>query len=121
MKRFAMTNSLKDDAEAIRMYDHYHLDVWPEVLEDNRRAGIRRLYIFRSGTRLFMFCESEGVDPTNLEGLAGSPRSREFQELMKSLFEPSSEGSGSAGWTLMSEVTAFETPSDDDTPNASRT
>lgn len=121
MKRFAMTNTLKDEPEAIRMYEEYHLDVWPEVLEDNRRAGIRRLYIYRSGTRLFMFFESDGVDPTNLDGLAGSARSREFQEIMKSLFEPSSEGSGSAGWTLMNEVTAFETPSDDAASNPSRT
>jgi L-rhamnose mutarotase len=110
MNRFAMMNTLRDDPEAIRMYDEYHAAVWPEVLEDNRRAGIQRIYIFRSGTRLFMFCEAEGVDPLRLESLAQSPRSREFQERMKDLFEPSSEGSGSAGWTLMNEVTAFEMP-----------
>lgn len=112
MKRFAMTNTLRNDPEVIRLYDEYHAAVWPEVLEDNKRAGIRRIYIFRAGTRLFMFCESDDVDPESLESLAGSPRSREFQELMKSFFEPTTHGAGSAGWTLMDEVTAFENPSE---------
>jgi L-rhamnose mutarotase len=91
------------------MYEEYHADVWPEVLEDNRRGGIRRNYIFRSGTRLFMFCEADdSVDPAALESLASSTRSNAWQELMNTMFEPTSEGAAGVGWTQMKEIATFE-------------
>jgi L-rhamnose mutarotase len=108
MNRFALTNTLRNDPNVIAKYDESHAAVWPEVLEDNRRAGLRKMYIYRFETRLFMFCESTGVDPERLESLAQSQRSRDWQALMKSLFVPTSEGMGSAGWRPMKEVMAFE-------------
>ncbi len=49
---------LKDDPALIAEYDHWHRNVWPEVLEHLRTQGITRCTMHRTGNRLFMMVES---------------------------------------------------------------
>jgi L-rhamnose mutarotase len=51
---------LKPGAE--EQYEAYHRAVWPEVLQEIRRAGITRYVIFRDGLDLFHFIECENYD-----------------------------------------------------------
>ena len=41
MARYVFTVNLKDDAAAIEAYRRYHREVWPEVIQSLRRAGVQ--------------------------------------------------------------------------------
>ena len=43
-------------------YEQYHREVWPEVLEANRRVGVTKYVIFRDGLDLFHFIECDDYD-----------------------------------------------------------
>ena len=66
MQAFAQALDLVDDPERIAEYDEYHAKVWPEVVAGLKSIGITRMRLYRTGTRLFMYCEvNEGFDPTH--------------------------------------------------------
>ena len=46
-------------AGAEERYEEYHRNVWPEVLEANRRVGVTKYVIFRDGLDLFHYIECE--------------------------------------------------------------
>ena len=87
LKRVGMTCMLKDDPEAIRKYDEYHANAWPEVVECAYSAGIRRVFIYRLGRQLFLFIEAlPDFDPGGGGGdkmMEYHPRCREWDELMR--------------------------------------
>lgn len=56
-ERYCLALDLKDDQQLIDEYDRYHRQVWPEILESIRDAGIERLEIYRTANRLFMIME----------------------------------------------------------------
>jgi L-rhamnose mutarotase len=56
-ERYCLALDLKDDQKLIEKYDNYHREVWPEILESIRDAGIENLEIYRTGNRLFMIME----------------------------------------------------------------
>jgi L-rhamnose mutarotase len=110
MKRYAFTVLLKDDPEVIRRYDEYHENVWPEVLDLNRKMGVKRNYIFRFGRQLFMFLEA--ADDFDLERdiakYADNPRVREWDTLMRGFQQPVPGAPEGSTWVEMREVCAFE-------------
>ncbi len=58
--KFAWTWQVKP--ECVDEYVRLHLDPWPEVLEEHRRAGIRNYSIFQDGNRFFYVFECDDVD-----------------------------------------------------------
>jgi L-rhamnose mutarotase len=111
MKRTAMTATLVDDPAAIEAYERYHADVWPEVRADNERCGLRRVYIFRDGRRLFMFLE--GTDDFDIDTFGdqmaeGHPRTLEWLQMMAGFMEVAPGGSPELQWTVLREVCALE-------------
>lgn len=107
MKHFASTLCLQDDPQKIEMYKEYHRKVWPEVLADLRRGGIRDMKIFLRGRRMFMFIETEDdYDPADGLRRAGSssPKSREWNELMATLQERAPEANPDEWWAPMELV-----------------
>jgi len=59
MKRHCLALDLKDDTALIAKYEEYHREVWPEVLDSLKDAGIVHMEIYRVGNRLFMIIETE--------------------------------------------------------------
>jgi L-rhamnose mutarotase len=57
MKRYCFALDLKDDPELIAAYEAHHENVWPEVLESIKAAGIESMEIYRVSNRLFMIME----------------------------------------------------------------
>jgi L-rhamnose mutarotase len=55
-QQYCLTLTLKDDDELIREYEEYHKpgNVWPEVIDSIRDAGILDMQIYRSGLQLIM-------------------------------------------------------------------
>lgn len=85
-KRFCFACDLKDDPELIKRYKEYHLpgNVWPEVLESLREAGVVDMEIYLTGNRMYMVME---VDDTfdvqrKAEMDARNPKVQEWEELM---------------------------------------
>ena len=50
---------LKDDPNLIAEYEHWHRpeNVWPEIVDSLRDAGVRDLEIFRAGNRLVLMLD----------------------------------------------------------------
>jgi L-rhamnose mutarotase len=110
MTRYVLTVNLKDDA-SIEIYRRYHERVWPEVLQSLRDVGVERMDIHRLGRQLVMFVElNDGLDFRRAFAvhMASSPRVAEWENLMKSLQEPSSLAASGDWWTVMEPVFRFE-------------
>lgn len=56
--RYCLALDLKDDPGLISQYENYHREVWPEIIESIKAAGITDLDLFRTGNRLFMIMET---------------------------------------------------------------
>ncbi len=110
MKRIAMTVMLRDDPEVIRQYEELHADPWPEVLSRGYECGIRRVFIYRYGRRLFMFLEA--VDEFDLKHdsarILDHPKVREWDKLTRDLQEPVPGAPSEAKWVEMKELHGVE-------------
>ncbi|WP_121357200.1 L-rhamnose mutarotase [Flavisolibacter nicotianae] len=83
-RRYCLALDLKDDPQLIAEYEAYHQNVWPEILQSIRSAGIREMEIYRTGNRLFMIME---VDESfsfekKQEADSGNARVQEWEERM---------------------------------------
>jgi L-rhamnose mutarotase len=59
MARYCLALDLKNDPILIAEYEAYHKQVWPEILESIRGAGITDMQIFRWQNRLFMIMDTD--------------------------------------------------------------
>ena len=58
MNRYCFALDLKNDSKLIQEYETYHENVWPEIKESIRSAGIENMEIYRIQNRLFMIMET---------------------------------------------------------------
>ena len=84
MKRYCLALDLKDDDDLIKAYETHHQNVWPEILQSIKEAGIGQMEIYRYGNRLFMIMET--VDDFSFEDKtaadASNDRVQEWEALM---------------------------------------
>jgi L-rhamnose mutarotase len=57
--RHCLMLDLQDDPALIAQYEAHHRAIWPEVREHLRQQGVTGMEIFRLGTRLCMFMETD--------------------------------------------------------------
>jgi L-rhamnose mutarotase len=67
-------------------YVDAHRDVWPEMLDALRGAGIRNYSIFRDGNRVFGYFEADDLDAAAWY-LAAQPVCARWQDAMAELLE----------------------------------
>ena len=110
MRFFAQAIDLVDDPGLVRAYEEHHRAVWPRVAEALRAAGIRRMRIFRHGTRLFMYCECpDGFDPArDYQQYARDPECRRWDELMRRFQRPVPGAADGQWWAPMQPVFDLE-------------
>ena len=81
VKRYCQTLSLVNDPELIQKYVEVHSNVWPEIIEGQRKVGILDMQIFIKGNLLFMICDT--IDEFDWERdmarLATLPRQAEWE------------------------------------------
>ena len=107
MRRHVLTVDLRDDPAAIATYRDYHHEVWPEVLESLRRAGVHSMDIRIHGRRLVMILELvDGLDVQHVFAtyLTSHPRVQEWERLMQSLQERPSDASPGEWWAVMEPI-----------------
>ena len=105
--RHVLMADLVDDAAAVALYREHHRQVWPEVVESLRRAGVEQLDVHLLGRRLVMIVELKaGLDlaRTFAAHVASSARVAEWERLMKSLQQPAPGAAPGEWWTAMEPV-----------------
>ena len=75
MKRYCLALDLVNDDKLIAEYEAYHQNVWPEILQSIKEAGIEHMDIYRTGNRLFMIMEVNDV--FNFESKAAADAANE--------------------------------------------
>lgn len=58
LNRYCLALDLQNDEQLIEEYEKYHQQVWPEIKESIRNAGIEHMEIYRVENRLFMIMET---------------------------------------------------------------
>ncbi|MFC0274481.1 L-rhamnose mutarotase [Metabacillus herbersteinensis] len=58
--KFAWTWKIKEDQ--LEEYVQLHLNPWPEIMEEHRKAGIKNYSIFQNGNQFFYCFECDDVD-----------------------------------------------------------
>src|SRR5262245_1243209 len=98
MQRIGRTTHVKAGAEA--EYRKWHQQVWPELLQLNKQAGIRNYTIFMQGTQLFSYLEVDDFRAT-IAILSHSELGQRWQELMAPLMDADDLLSP---WVVLEEV-----------------
>ncbi|MCZ6898888.1 MAG: L-rhamnose mutarotase [Bacteroidetes bacterium] len=82
--RYCLTLDLKDDPVLIAEYKKYHQNVWPEIKQSIKNAGIMEMEIYLIGNRMFMIID--GDERFSLEEKArmdlNNPKVQEWEKLM---------------------------------------
>jgi L-rhamnose mutarotase len=74
-------------------YEEYHRAVWPEVVEEIRRAGISKYVIFRDGLDLFHFIECDDYDRA-IAQIAKDPTSMRWEAEIATMMAVTHDFSG---------------------------
>jgi L-rhamnose mutarotase len=110
--RLCYALDLKDDPALIAEYERWHQpgNVWPEIVESIRAAGIRDMEIFRAGNRLFMVMEvDEDFSPTGKAAAdAANPRVQTWETLMSKFQQSLPFAKAGEKWVPMTRMFSLE-------------
>ena len=84
MQRFCLMLDLRDDPALIAEYIEYHKNVWPEVKQSLRDAGVLDMQIYNAGRRLFMILDADDAFTFERKSAMdhGNPKVMEWEALM---------------------------------------
>jgi L-rhamnose mutarotase len=105
MKRFGQTIRLRP--EAIPEYCRIHAQIWPEIADAIRAAGITNYSIFLKDTTLFAYFEYVGPEDefeARMQGMADAPRMKEWWAITESMQVPIETRQPGEWWADMKEV-----------------
>jgi L-rhamnose mutarotase len=110
MKRYCQTLELIDDPDMIRRYCDIHKNVWPEIMEGQRKVGILDMQIYRRGTHVFMICDT--VDSFDWERdwavLSQMPRQAEWEAFVAKAQGADPSLPSNKKWRLMEKIFELE-------------
>lgn len=111
-KRFCYACDLKDNPELIKEYKRYHAigNVWPEITNSIKIAGIEDMQIYLIANRLFMILEvNELYDPKKKsETDAANPIVQEWETLMWKFQAPLPWARNGEKWMEMEKIFELE-------------
>lgn len=93
------------DPHGIEEYERLHAAVWPEVLAQIARSGIRNYSIHRYGTLLFANYEYVGDDfEADMAAMAADPATQRWWSVCEPLQRPVPERSAGEWWHSIPEI-----------------
>ena len=109
-KRYCLTLDLKNDPALIAEYKRYHENIWPEITQSIRSAGIEEMEIYLLGTRMFMIMEVNEHFSFEAKARAdlANPKVREWEELMWKFQQPLPGTKPGEKWLLMEGIFTLE-------------
>ncbi len=105
-RRYCLTLDLKDDPALIAEYKRQHENVWPEITQSIRDAGIEDLSIYLLGNRMFMIMdvnEHFSFD-AKLKADQANPKVREWEEFMWKFQRALPQSKPGEKWLLMEKI-----------------
>jgi len=106
MRRYFFALDLQDDPVLIAEYEQIHRQVWPEILESIRDAGITQMQICRIGNRLVMLMETD--DQFSFERKAemdaANPVVQKWEQLMWKYQKALPFAKEGEKWVLMDKI-----------------
>ena len=105
-RRYALALDLADDPRLIAEYERHHAAVWPSIERSLRDAGIERLEIYRTGTRLFMIMEVSPAFSFEAKSAAdaGNPDVQAWERLMWTYQRALPWAKPGEKWVLMDRI-----------------
>lgn len=109
-RRYCLALDLKNDSALIAEYKRYHEEIWPEITESIRSAGIENMEIYLLGTRMFMIMEVNETFSFETKAKAdlANPKVREWEELMWNFQQPLPNAKPGEKWQLMEKIFELE-------------
>ncbi|MVM36739.1 L-rhamnose mutarotase [Spirosoma sp. HMF3257] len=113
MQRFCLALDLKDDPELIAEYEQWHAKGkgWPEVRQNDLKAGILDLQIYRTANRMFMILDTDDeftfAKKAQLD--ANNPYVQEWERLMWTFQQPLPWANEGEKWVRMDKIFQFDT------------
>jgi L-rhamnose mutarotase len=106
MKRYCLALDLKNNEQAIAAYEHYHKQVWPEIVESIKVTGIVRMEIYRVFNRLFMIMETTDNFSFQQKAQADTANRivQEWEALMSSYQQVLPGTPAGEKWVLMEKI-----------------
>ena len=110
MKRYCLALDLKENENTIKAYDDYHKQVWPEVKDSLKEAGILDMEIYRTQNRLFMIIKTapDFSFEKKAEMDKANSRVQEWETLMSQFQQPLPGSKPGEKWLLMDRVFKLE-------------
>ena len=87
MERAAFVLTIRPGMEAA--YTAEHTRVWPELIEEARRLGVRNQSVYLHGRTIFVYMEAADIGDC-LRELARAPVNARWDRFMESFIEPES-------------------------------
>lgn len=109
-KRYALAVDLINDPELIRVYEEWHRNVWPEILDSIRSAGIEQMEIYRLQNRLFMIMEvnEQFSFEAKARADAGNEKVQEWENLMWNFQLSLPFAKPGEKWVLMEQIFSLQ-------------
>ena len=108
MGKHCLALDLIEDADLIKEYENHHAagNVWPEITDSIRSAGITNMEIYRTGNRLFMLMETdESFDPQRKAVMdAVNSQVQEWEKLMLKFQQPLPWAKEGEKWVEMHRI-----------------
>jgi L-rhamnose mutarotase len=106
MEKHCLTLDLKNDPDLIREYIKLHQNVWPEIKESIKEAGIISLEIYNLTDRLFMIIEADTDFTFERKSIldAKNPKVQEWETLMWKFQQALPEAKPGEKWILMDKI-----------------
>ncbi len=107
-RRYCLTCDLKDDPQLIEEYKTYHKpgNVWPEITQSIKAAGVEDMQIFLSAHRMFMIIEVN--DSFSFEQKSRmdneNQKVREWEEIMWQFQQALPWAREGEKWILMEQI-----------------
>jgi L-rhamnose mutarotase len=109
-RRYCLTLDLKNDPHLIEDYKRYHQEVWPEITQSIRVAGIEQMEIYLLGTRLFMIVETREDFSFHAKARADemNEKVQEWEKLMWKFQQPLPQAKPGEKWLLMEQIFSLQ-------------
>lgn len=109
-RRYCLTLDLKNESASIAAYKRHHREIWPEITESIKSAGVLDMEIYLFGTRLFMIMEvDEGFSfETKAEADRKNPKVQEWETLMWTFQQALPGALPGEKWRLMDRIFKLE-------------
>ena len=106
MKKFCLALDLKNDPALIAEYEAYHNNIWPEIHNSIKEAGILNMEIYRVGNRLFMIMEvnEDFSFAKKSEADNANAKVQEWEELMWKYQQALPSAKPGEKWVLMEKI-----------------